>query len=832
VNQVLLSAFSDELSKIAASHGLTHVSKSRRGTRPISVARLLAKDNDGSLRKTKTALSASDITAAGLGAATLAGGVAGYKKGKETDRPISGALRGAFGAGGGAYQGMLMGAGLGAAAPMIHPALKSIPTKALGAVPLIGAGLGSLAGYKLVTHGLDKKKEADAQGAPQDVRGDSKDDGAAAQMPKRTGEVPSQGTDNIAVGQKTGSFLFPTGVEKERLDAKNDLETSRGVHGLAATSGLGAAYMAARVPKSLHEIVGGQQLYHGTTDPAAASIRKGGLDPSLGGTELGGAAAEKSKAYAADSKGKTFVSTSPGESRVYADMTQSRLEGKPYDQVSSGIKAVVPGATKGTVLKGALPYEDFHNRFKVDKTMPILGAAPTAYFTNKRVEPEVFKSGLGDVVKKRLKDPSSLGGYLKSNPKRALKGVGALAAIPALAYAAPKLWGKGTEMRHAAKDKLDSLDKTGASMFKLPSKEEADAGLKQTAGQGMMVAGGGSLLGAVGLASDAPKHIANIVGAQPFYHGTSAPAAESIARTGLDPARGGLKGSGGAIASHTEEVRQEMLKNPVFRAITGTRSADELRKQHEAFAERARGHAFVGTDKDTAGGYADIGGDGKGRVLRGVLPTEEFQQKFVPDIDHDPRVAFKTKEHIPAEAFKRTIGDVAKQRLKHPSSWGGYLKKNPGRAAAGLGSLAAIPALGYLGYKGLSKGNQIRKAGNEEWEALQPKEASLQGANTQTSPVMSGEDLRGAVANKARQRGDTPTQDVAADQPNGRIEPHAKSITFDQSAKPVKRGDTPTLNNDMNLVSKMDGRGEATTVTGLAQNSNNVGAFNSPSEHT
>ena len=88
------------------------------------------------------------------------------------------------------------------------------------------------------------------------------------------------------------------------------------------------------------------------------------------------------------------------------------------------------------------------------------------------------------------------------------------------------------------------------------------------------------------------------------------------------------------------------------------------------------------------------------------------------------------------------------------------------------------------------------------------------------------------MANKARQRGDTPTQDVAADQPNGRIEPHAKSITFDQSAKPVKRGDTPTLNNDMNSVNSYDHRNNATTVTGLAQNSNNVGAFNSPSEHT
>jgi hypothetical protein len=97
---------------------------------------------------------------------------------------------------------------------------------------------------------------------------------------------------------------------------------------------------------------------------------------------------------------------------------------------------------------------------------------------------------------------------------------------------------------------------------------------------------------------------------------------------------------------------------------------------------------------------------------------------------------------------------------------------------------------------------------------------------------MSGEDLRGAVANKARARGDTPTQDVAADQPNGRIEPHAKFITFDQSAKPVRRGETPTRDNDMNKVDRYDQRDNATTITGLAQNSSGIGATNQTAEYT
>lgn len=205
VNQVLLSAFSDELSKIAASSGLAHVSKGRIGSRPISAAKLLAKDKDGSLYKKKHALAASDLTAAGLGAGALAGGLAGYEKGKDTGQGISGAARGAFGAGGGGFQGMMMGAGAGAFAPMI-PGLKKLPTGVLKAAPLIGGALGGLAGYKLLTHGVGKKKLGDAAGAPQDVRGDSKDDPGSADLPKRAGEVPSEGKGNIPTSEKTGSL--------------------------------------------------------------------------------------------------------------------------------------------------------------------------------------------------------------------------------------------------------------------------------------------------------------------------------------------------------------------------------------------------------------------------------------------------------------------------------------------------------------------------------------------------------------------------------------------------------------------------------------------------
>jgi len=206
----MLVGFSDELEKISTSHGLTHVSKVRTGTRPISVERLLEKDREGTWQK-----KASDVAVpAALAAATLAGGYGGYRKGQtsESPRPIEGALRGAWGAGGGALQGALMGIPLDAARGLIHPALrKKIPT---GAITAAAAAAGGLGGYKYLTR--DKKlppsleqrmhaKHADSMGNAQDVRGDAGDDPGAAQIPHRKGETPTKGDDNISVGQKTGA---------------------------------------------------------------------------------------------------------------------------------------------------------------------------------------------------------------------------------------------------------------------------------------------------------------------------------------------------------------------------------------------------------------------------------------------------------------------------------------------------------------------------------------------------------------------------------------------------------------------------------------------------
>jgi hypothetical protein len=106
-----------------------------------------------------------------------------------------------------------------------------------------------------------------------------------------------------------------------------------------------------------------------------------------------------------------------------------------------------------------------------------------------------------------------------------------------------------------------------------------------------------------------------------------------------------------------------------------------------------------------------------------------------------------------------------------------------------------------------------------------------------TQPFTSGEDMR-AGNSKPRQPGDGPTQaNMDVGEPNGRIEQPATrlrpvAITTDPGAKRPKRGDTPTRTDDINKVDAYDQRNNATTVTGLAQHSSDIGASNIAAEHS
>jgi hypothetical protein len=56
-------------------------------------------------------------------------------------------------------------------------------------------------------------------------------------------------------------------------------------------------------------------------------------------------------------------------------------------------------------------------------------------------------------------------------------------------------------------------------------------------------------------------------------------------------------------------------------------------------------------------------------------------------------------------------------------------------------------------------------------------------------------------------------------------------FAYQEAIKPKKKGDVPSQEN-INVVDSYDQRNNATTITGLAQQSTGIGAFNSPSEHT
>ncbi len=113
------------------------------------------------------------------------------------------------------------------------------------------------------------------------------------------------------------------------------------------------------------------------------------------------------------------------------------------------------------------------------------------------------------------------------------------------------------------------------------------------------------------------------------------------------------------------------------------------------------------------------------------------------------------------------------------------------------------------------------------------------------------QDVRGAssddpnAAKASRRPGDVPTKDPGNIPENEKLGfmgppggtssspvPAGESpYSFQEAKKPRRKGDVPSR-DDSNVVDRFDARESATTVSGLAQNSSNIGAFNNPAEHS
>ena len=144
-------------------------------------------------------------------------------------------------------------------------------------------------------------------------------------------------------------------------------------------------------------------------------------------------------------------------------------------------------------------------------------------------------------------------------------------------------------------------------------------------------------------------------------------------------------------------------------------------------------------------------------------------------------------------------------------------KHREGRRPISVDKLLLKEKDGTLYKRADSQGNSqpVRGAGADDPGAAQPPrrrgEVLTKTPNISSESEKLGEVLRGEVS-------PFPTGDTSY---SGYIE----------AKKPRKKGDVPTQDN-VNVVDRYDGRGEATTVHGLAQNSNSIGAFNSPAEHS
>lgn len=121
------------------------------------------------------------------------------------------------------------------------------------------------------------------------------------------------------------------------------------------------------------------------------------------------------------------------------------------------------------------------------------------------------------------------------------------------------------------------------------------------------------------------------------------------------------------------------------------------------------------------------------------------------------------------------------------------------------------------------------------------KIATVPGAMGSVNPMTTGENpLASPETRQKPSPGDIPTQDQSSNIPS-RTESAGPQVSTATGVAPKeyaprgnqvrRRGDVPGMPKDPSAVDHMDGRGEATTVTGLAQNSSNIGAFQNPAEH-
>lgn len=184
-------------------------------------------------------------------------------------------------------------------------------------------------------------------------------------------------------------------------------------------------------------MLGLKRVSHGTSNAAADAIRRQGFKTSFGGSPLAGGAAIGNEAFVRNSKNKIHVASGFGGdviARAHAALTEAKTR-NPSLSHEDAMKAYLKGAVTpfggGTVVRAAVPYEDFLRKFEVD---PDYGGVSRAFRTSHNIGADrVSKGALGllDMIRMR---PKNLGAFVKAHPQRFIAGVGLTGLGAAAAY--------------------------------------------------------------------------------------------------------------------------------------------------------------------------------------------------------------------------------------------------------------------------------------------------------------------------------------------------------------------------------------------------------------
>jgi hypothetical protein len=165
----------------------------------------------------------------------------------------------------------------------------------------------------------------------------------------------------------------------------------------------------------------------------------------------------------------------------------------------------------------------------------------------------------------------------------------------------------------------------------------------------------------------------------------------------------------------------------------------------------------------------------------------------------------------------RAAVDAVKDDVK--KVWNNHKGKILGGAAAAYGANKAVD---YSIHKHAAFLDELEKI------------STVPGAMGSVNPFNTGENpMSSPETRKKPSPGDIPSEGWEGLQERS-LNPSQMTgpgIYATPAGKMKRKGDVPTKEKDPSAVDRLDGRGEATTITGLAQNSADIGASNQPPEH-